>query len=156
VLRLKETAAVPAASASAERAIAGLQTRLETSKATCAADAKKLRHQISALKLKETAAATAASASSKILDSASEEVTRSKSECIRDLREQILEQLKAINNGRTFQGKVDELKAKVAAFIKEKKDWTKEKKDIAKSGKKVERADEGQACPPAENGRNCP
>jgi hypothetical protein len=55
------------------------------------------------------------------------------------LRKQISEQLKAINNGKTLQGKADELKAKVANFVKEKKDWTKEKKDIARSNVSLEK-----------------
>jgi hypothetical protein len=91
------------------------------------------------LKLKETAAVTAASTSSKILDDASEEVIISKSKCIRDLRKQVAEQLKAISNGKALQGKVDRLKAELEAFLKEKSAWTKEKKRVSKSNLSLEK-----------------
>jgi hypothetical protein len=131
----------------AERAAAGLKTKLQTSEvararleATRVASCKKLRGEISPLKLKETAAVTAASTSSKILDHASKEVISSKSECIRDLRKQIAEQLKMISNGKALQqGKVDRLKAKLEAFVKEKSAWTKEKKRVSKSNLSLEK-----------------
>jgi hypothetical protein len=119
----------------AERAGAGLKTKLQTSKAapahlkaTCAVTCKKLRGDISALKLKETAAVTATSSSSKILGDASKEVVSSKSKCIQDLPKQISEQLKVISDGKALQGKADLLQAKVKGLIVEKSLWMKEKK----------------------------
>jgi hypothetical protein len=123
----------------AERAIAKLKTKLEKSEATRVACGIKLRGEISGLKLKETAAVTAASTSSKILGDASKEVISTKSECIRDLRKQISEQLKAISDGKALQGKVDRLKAEVEGFVVEKTLWTKEKKSITKSNESLEK-----------------
>jgi hypothetical protein len=130
----------------AERAAAGLKTKLQTSEvararleATSVASCKKLRGEISLLKLKETAAVIAASNSWKILDDASEEVIISKSKCIRDLRKQVAEQLETIANGKALQGKVDRLKAELEAFVKEKSAWTKEKKRVSKSNLSLEK-----------------
>jgi hypothetical protein len=124
----------------AERATAGLKTKLQTSEvararleATRVASCKKLRGEISPLKLKETAAVAAASTSSKNLDDASKEVIVSKSKCIPDLRKQVAEQLNTISNGKALQGKVDRLKAELEALVKEKSAWTKEKKRVSKS-----------------------
>jgi hypothetical protein len=130
----------------AERATAGLKTKLETSeaarvrlKATREASNKKLRGDISVLKLKESAAVTAASNSSRILGHASKEAISSKSKCIRDLRKQILEQVKVISTVKALQAKIDRLQAEVQGLNVEKSLWTKEKKNISKSNQSLEK-----------------
>ena len=131
VTNLKQKLATSEATSEATKA--DLKRKYDTSQANRLAQCKKLKADISVLQLKGTSALNVASTSSKIVDEATKEVIRDKSDFIRKLQRQAVELQGVINNGKVVKENFDLLKVEQKALKKKVTKLDKENKKLSKS-----------------------
>jgi hypothetical protein len=128
----KKTARAEGRADAAQKNVKKLKILLESCNAAGVGACKKLKGEIAGLKIKEKFARDAQLTSSKIVDDARKQIIGSKANCIRDLRKEIFDLKKEVNETKALKGKVDRLKADILHLVQEKNAWVTTRSSISK------------------------